>query len=147
MKLSVWESLEAEYKPKVIALAERVRKDLTEAGCTCSEVFDFIDEDLDVSFVYYPEGASPDRSIYLTFRLMDAEAWDGMESGTSFALGICEYGGQIVGGFHPYNYSPDVWVNPEDAEAVRNRWRLFESVVRDSREILATIDEFREATV
>lgn len=154
MKNEIWEPLEAEYKPKVIALAEQVRRDMALSGWACSSVCDWTDEDLAVSFVYYPLGSSrvkPEHAIDLTFRLMDAGAWDaepemetdGFGAGTSFSVDICEYGGLIMGGIHLYNYSPQVWVDAQDTEAVAARWREFENAASDSQEFMAVISQWR----
>ena len=149
MESAVWEKLEAEYKPRLIVLAEQVRRDMMAEGWKCSEVDEFTDEDLAVMFVYWPEGSSednPEHAIDLTFRLLDAAAWDGTENGTSFAVDICEYGGSVVGGLHPFNYSDQVWVDPTDAEAVAARWELFENGASDSQELMAVIKQFRESS-
>lgn len=45
--------------------------------------------------------------------------------GVSFGLDIVRYGGQILGGFQPFNYTSGVWVDARDPEAVAKRWAVF----------------------
>jgi hypothetical protein len=147
MTLEVWIKLEAEYKPKVIALAREVRKAMRDEKWRCSAISNWTDEDLDVSFVYYPRGTSPqkpDGSVDISFRLMDAETWDGTENGTSFSVDICGHGGEMIGGLHPYNYTSKCWVDPTDADAVRERWEEFYNGASDAQEIMAVINQFLE---
>lgn len=146
MELKIWEPLEAKYKPEVIALAEAVAKHIreyaadSENGWRVSEVSDFTDSDLSVMFLVESDNHEP---IYLTFRLMDATEWDGNDNGTSFSLDIVAEGGQIVGGCHPFNYSDDVWVNPQDADAVQERWELFRNAMSNSGdEIISSIETY-----
>lgn len=146
MESTIWEALEAKYKPEVIALASRVAKDIreysadAENGWEVSDVSDWTDEDFTVLFlVNRPEG----EPIDITFRLLDAEAWDDTENGTSFSCDIVAEGGRIVGGYHPFNYSDDCWVNPTDESAVQGRWELFSNAT-DSNDIIALIEQYED---
>ena len=142
MESTIWEALEAKYKPEVIALANRVAKDIrqysadAENSWEVSDVSDWTDEDLAVSFLVNRTEGEP---IDITFRLLDAEAWDGTENGTSFSCDIVAESGRIVGGFHPYNYSDDCWVKPTDDSAVQERWELFRNAT-DSDDIISLIE-------
>jgi hypothetical protein len=44
--------------------------------------------------------------------------------GVTFAVSIVEWGGRILGGLEPYNYTPRVWVDARAAAAVAERWAL-----------------------
>jgi hypothetical protein len=139
MQTNIWDKLELKYKPQVIVLAEQVAKHIKEGtDWEVSEVSDFTDSDLAVSFLVTKPNA---ESIDITFRLLDAEERDGTENGTSFSCDIVAEGGHIVGGFHPYNYSSGVWVDPTDETAVRDRWELFQGAT-DADYIIALIEQY-----
>jgi len=144
METTIWEPLEAEYKPQIVKLTEQVAQAIkeysTENGWQVSEVSDWVDSDLAVSFlVTRPEG----EPIDITFRLLDAQEWDGTENGTSFSCDIVAEGGRIVGGCHPYNYSSKCWVDPTDHDAVQERWELFRDVT-DTSDIIALIEQYTD---
>jgi hypothetical protein len=42
--------------------------------------------------------------------------------GLTFRLDVVEYGGRIICGYTPYNYTEKCWVDANDAEAVKTRW-------------------------
>jgi hypothetical protein len=65
----------------------------------------------------------------------DHEGGDGY--GVSFRLDVVKYGGIVLGGYQPHNYTPEVWVDARDAAAVAARWQEFAGV--DITEIPAVI--------
>ncbi len=52
------------------------------------------------------------------------------------------YGGRIIGGFCPYNYSEDVWVKASDRTAVYERFELFKNGC-DPLAVVSLIEERR----
>ena len=93
---------------------------------------------------YFPLGQTDiDSSIDISFEMLDAVDYDGTENGMSFFVNMVEYGGRIVGGFHPYNYTDMCWVDPRDSSAVERRWDIFEGPAMDAEEIASVIQQFR----
>ena len=45
--------------------------------------------------------------------------------GVNFSCDISGWGGVIIGGFTPHNYTDECWVSRRDPEAIAERWRVF----------------------
>jgi hypothetical protein len=123
------------YRPKMMALLAAIRKEALELGFTCDEPFDMSTDDYRVTMLMQPPGMDPDEedgmdvTITIPEALEYGDAEGPEDNGVNFSLNIVEYGGIIVGGLTPYNYSPQVWVPVVDSEAVEERWRLFDNAV------------------
>lgn len=57
-------------------------------------------------------------------------------------LSVVEEGGLVVGGYIPYNYSPNVWVDYSDSKEWEKRLAIIEGLFSD---VLDNIDEWRES--
>lgn len=64
--------------------------------------------------------------------------------GVSFRLDFVGYGGQIIGGIAPYNYTPECWVDGKDRSAVEERFALVESA--SLHELPNLIEDYLVAT-
>lgn len=69
--------------------------------------------------VNYGDLDDEEESIDISFKLIDAGPYDGYEEGdeewgVNITVDIVHYGGAILGGFTPYNYTPEVWTNDVD---------------------------------
>lgn len=63
------------------------------------------------------------------------------DGGVNFGLDIVEYGGIILGGLAPFNYSPEVWVDSRNPDAVLARWHVFEDAdISDIPDLIITGD-------
>jgi len=91
------------------------------------------DDDYRWSFCVFREGVQPTFASYedcidVTLKLEESVEHDGTYDGITFRIDSVHAGGRIVGGFAPYNYSDEVWVDLTNAEAVEVRFRLVEGV-------------------
>lgn len=71
-----------------------------------------------------PEPTDDDDFIDVTLEITESLACDGTVAGVTLGLRIVEMGGRILGQFEPYNYTPQVWVDMADADAIAERFEL-----------------------
>jgi len=129
------------YNPKIKTLLEQVRAEALERGFLCDEPCEMTDEEYKFCLLVQPAGTPSDAEIGVDVSIttLESECNDGEENGLNFSLDVTGWGGTIIGGMTPFNYSSRVWVQRDDAEAVQERWELFQgafdpSVVIDSIE-------------
>jgi hypothetical protein len=75
-----------------------------------------------------PQGQFDNLDVEIKALIMNSKEWDGTRGGTAFHISVTSYGGEIVGGFAPHNYSEDVWASVEDSLAVEERMKLLEQI-------------------
>jgi hypothetical protein len=132
------------------AFEQRIRKFLTttrqafiDAGYNVSDIDDMSDECYSWSFaIILTNTELVEENEYIDFRFEIAEslAFDGTTDGINFSINIVASGGEIVGGCTPYNYTPDVWVDMHDADAIEERFRMVESLHPD--DAIETVKKF-----
>lgn len=132
------------YRKRVEKIMEEIRQACVSAGWKVGKVW-FNDAD-DYSWVMLvstsnkPDGAEPDEAdIDVTFKICESEQYDGEKNGVNFALDIVTYGGRILGGLTPYNYSDECWVDRRDKDEVEARFRIMEEADADG-----VVDVIRE---
>jgi len=119
------EALYTTYKPKALEVLGEIATAARTRGFVCEEPFDMSDDVYRWALLIRQEGAPPDSGVDVVITIAESNEYDGEGDGVNFMLDMTEYGGLIVGGVAPYNFTPDVWVKAADADAVRARWDLF----------------------
>ena len=144
MDINLWEELIKTYGPKLKAVATNVYNELKARDWEVSEPCEMNYDTYSWNLQYFPLGQTDiDSSIDISFEMLDAVDYGGTENGMSFVVNMVEYGGRIVGGFHPYNYTDMCWVDPRNNSAVECRWDIFEGPAMDAGEIASVIQQFR----
>ena len=125
------------YKPKIMAILTEIHKEALSRGFTCDEPFEMTDEVYRFCMLLKPPGMPGDAEdgVDVTIQIPESYVYgdaapeckdaEDNRNGLNFALDLCEYGGTIVGGVTPYNYSPQCWVDISDLDAVKDRWDIF----------------------
>lgn len=124
--LTVLDGIYKKYGPKAIDLLCQVRDVCREAGLvTDGEPTDISADEYRWTLRVWRRGFTDiDNCIDVSVEIGEAGAYDSEESyGITFALNIVEYGGRILGGLTPYNYTNLCWVDSRDADAVAERWK------------------------
>lgn len=131
----VMERLHHDYSARALALLNNIRSVVTETGeWDTDEPSDMSSDDYKWSFVVWPKDKGypgSENCVDISIELAEAatygddEVFDGF--GINWGLDIVEYGGRILGGLTPYNYTDDVWIDGRDDEAVLERWQIIES--------------------
>jgi len=119
-----------EYGPRILTLLKEVREICTEAGLHCpDEPFDMSADDFRWCLkVFRTEDENDyDNLVDVSVEIAEAREYgDDPEDGINFGLSIVEWGGRILGGLTPYNYTPECWVSAHDSAAVEDRFRILE---------------------
>ena len=133
--------MEDTYNPKIQKLLEAVRAEALERGFICDEPFEMTDDCVRWSLLVQPAGTASDaeEGVDVTITIPESEHYDGSENGLNFSLDVVHYGGEILGGMTPFNYSDRVWVQRDDADAVEERWNLFQGAF-DASPVIDSIE-------
>lgn len=125
------EEIKTKYEQRIIAILNSIRKELTQDDLlSCSYPDDMTCDDYRWSmYVQTPEQIEKqieDEGVDISFLICESENWDGEENGVNFCIDIVGYGGEIIGGLHPFNYTEQVWVSRDNEEAIEERFSLME---------------------
>lgn len=74
---------------------------------------------------------------------------DAEHPGVTFSLSITGFGGEIIGGLSPYNYTDRVWVDATDEEEVEERFKILEDaeISEATALILEWLERKKEKTI
>lgn len=129
------------YQPKMKELLEQVRTEAHERGYDCNEPGDMSDDHYRWFVLVCPKGGEYENGVDVTVSAPESETFDGHEGGVNFSSDVVHYGGVILGGMCPYNYTEGCWVDRKDPEAIRERWELFFAHF-DAGQVLDLIDAY-----
>jgi hypothetical protein len=128
------------YEPRALALLGKLADKIKEIGYHAEAPIDMSDDTFKWSFIasidkdptedgydYHED----DTGFYVRLEIVEKvenEGTDGDDSdfGLTFNIDAVSVGGNILGGFSPYNFTPAVWVDSRDADAVEARFELME---------------------
>lgn len=128
--------LKRKYEKRIIGLLNIVAKDL-EKDFDVGEPFDlFAGEEFHWALNIYRKGSPEDADPLadVSVRILEAKYCDDPDDkfGVNFSVDVVEYGGAVIGGCTPYNYSNDVWVDRRNSDAVEERFSfLDENMMHD----------------
>ncbi len=120
------EAVRDRYNDRIVALLIRIRDAIRQVGLQCDDPEPMHDDRFWWCFCIgrtKPWDASVELSIVEEGDFEDEEG-----TGITFRLAIVENGGRILGEFSPFNFTPQVWVDVADGDAVEERFALFESL-------------------
>ena len=135
-----WETVRKRYgkriKAKAFALADELRKqgfkveDPFEMDCDSYSWQMLVTHD-----EWFPE---VEQGVDVSIEIVDSHDYEGFDGGYTFCLDIVEYGGRILGGCAPYNYTEKCWVKtlPE----IWERWEELRNAI-DADAVAAVITE------
>ena len=117
------------YKGSILQIMDEIRKACEEEKLyvtTTDEINTGDDSSRWYISVYRKRRDDLEASVDVTFLICCSEDWDGKENGVNFAVDIVSYGGHVIGGLTPYNYTADVWVSRDNPEAIDERFSLMQ---------------------
>jgi hypothetical protein len=117
------------YTPKALALLAKIKELLIADGLiVMGEPFDMSTDTYQWSLIVSRNpvvGKDNENIVDITIEISEEREYDGGEGyGISFALDIVEWGGRMLGGLAPYNYTSQCWVDSRDPLAVASRWSI-----------------------
>lgn len=127
---AVMESVAKEYGPKALDLLKSIATVCNERGLAADEPYDLSDDDYRWSMRVWrtPERSRDEDCIDISVEIAEEREFDGGDGyGLNFGLDVVEWGGRILGGLAPFNYTPLVWVDARYPDEVAERWSLIES--------------------
>lgn len=124
----VIEAVATKYAPRILAKLTELRDALIAAGIRCEVApFDMSDDYYRWRFDTTPSGEVDDASVDVCVEIAEAAAYgDDPVYGINFALDVVRWGGLILGGLTPFNYTDECWVDATDEEAVETRFQMIE---------------------
>jgi hypothetical protein len=126
------EDVYKEYGPRILKIMESISTTIKEeTSYNVSEISFMPYDEYRWNIVVDTDG-DIENAIDISFIIFDSEYSDGSENGVNFGIDIVWYGGEIVGGYTPYNYTDRCWVNIEDSEDVEDRFLLLENMDQSS---------------
>ena len=137
------DELSKTYAPKMKKMLRQICDVAREEGFDCGEVIDMSDETYRFAVLIKPKGADQEDGVDVTVDMAESQSYGDTEGGLNFSLDVVGYGGEIIGGLTPFNFSPQVWVSMDDPKAVAERWQLFDQGV-DPYDVIYLVKEFYE---
>ncbi len=139
------DELEARYEPKIKRLFRDICDEALERGdYHCMGPDAIHNDEFQWRMVLVPADQEPeDAGVDVAITIAESGPRGDEPGGVNFAMDVTSYQGEIVGGLVPYNYTPDVWVDRNDVDAVDNRWDVFQNG-SDPGAILDSIEEWHE---
>lgn len=126
----VIEAVAVKYDERAMALLKRISAMLELHGMAVDEPFQMWDDNFRWATMVWREVGDvrdPESGVDITVEIAESQAYgDDPEYGINFGLDIVEYGGRILGGLVPYNYTDQCWVDARDEDSVEARWLLLE---------------------
>jgi hypothetical protein len=125
------------FRPRARALLLRIAEVCLSAGMTAdSEPIDLTDDSYRWSLRVWRAGAdrTNENCIDVTVEMAEAREYgdDDEPYGVNFGVDIVEWGGTVIGGLSPFNYTPEVWIDARDSSAMDERFALLERANIDS---------------
>lgn len=125
------EAVKNKYEKRILAVLNGLRNSIVEAGHQCGEPFEMDGCDGYTWSMIVDEDEHGENGIDVSFTIVEDD------EGIAFRVDVVEFGGRVLGGLCPYNYSQDVWVRSKDA--IEKRFRLFEQA--DPDDIVECIEQ------
>lgn len=120
------------YSSKMRGLLEQIAAACEDNGVYCDKPFDMSGDDYQWSMTAWRSRSDrmakiPDneRCVEISVKIDESREYDGeLPSGINFSVDIVEWGGRMLGGLAPFNYTDKVWVDARNREAVSDRWQI-----------------------
>lgn len=121
-----WETIRKRYSKPMLAIMNTLHQDFIEGypELHAEEPFE-IDADMySVNLQLKPEGREP---IDVSLEIVESQDYEGVTGGFTFRLDVVEYGGRILGGCSPFNYTEQVWC--KTLPAIKKRFELLKGAI------------------
>ncbi len=134
------EAIKDRYVAALVGIMKAVVGALINAGYDATEPDRMFDDEFRYELATKNQAMEIGEGSYLiTTTIEEQPMHEGEGTGLSFSMNITGWGGLIVGGFQPYNYTERVWVDAYDDAAVQERFQEFASA--DPQGVVDLLDE------
>ncbi len=122
--------IKRKYVKRIRAILNAIKASLVEAGFEVEGPYDMTADEYYWSLIVtYGPGENDKADV--SFKIFESREYDGSDEGINIGIDVVEFGGRILGGLTPYNYSPLVWVDLNDAEGIEDRFQIIEQADPD----------------
>ena len=125
------------YEPKIRQIFDEILAEAKSRGFQGAGPHDMTDEEYCWSLMIYRDAQEDGADVKIT--IAESGVHEGEGGGINFMLDAATYGGTMLGGVAPYNYTKDVWVPEKDEQAVAARWEIFTAAF-DANEIVDSME-------
>lgn len=125
------EAVAKKYEARTMTILRAIRDEVRACGMASDdEPFDLIGDDYNWGIRVWRtlDKSCDENCIDIRLEIAEARDYDGDEDcfGINFGIDIVEWGGRILGGLSPYNYTDECWVDARDEDAVEERFAILE---------------------
>ena len=117
------DDIKAKYEPRILALMESLGAQAREQGFLSTEPELVLGDE---EYLYDMGLKRNDKFYSVTFTILEEVCREGEGTGIAFGINIVSQGGRIVSGMTPYNYTSQLWLAVDDAEAIEQRFAMLE---------------------
>jgi len=127
-----YEKIKATYEDRLKNVLTGIKTELERFSWFCSKIYEQEDGRYAIGVSrdanHLTRDGDPDeQDVDVVAQILNSKDWDGTRGGISFNVDITSYGGEMIGGLTPYNYTDDVWVPVTDESRVECRIHLIEN--------------------
>jgi hypothetical protein len=118
---------EQEFRPRMVKLLTRWADAAKAEGYDVSGPYDLSDDDFRWCVTLRGNGIpEEDEAVDVSLEIAESLEYEGSIDGINFGLDIVAYGGEVIGGLTPYNYSDHCWVPLDEPEQLSGRLKIIE---------------------
>ena len=118
------EAVKDRYNDRILAILARIRDAVREAGLQCDDPEATHGDRFEWSLCVGEKG--PD-AIAVNVVICEQRDYEGAGTGVTFRLAATQIDGRVLAEFSPGNFTPAVWIDVTDSDALEDRFALFET--------------------
>jgi len=125
-------------RERMVEYLTKLARVFTDAGYTVSGPHDLSCDDYEWYIAI--EGNGLPEQVDASIEINESMQYEGSTDGLNVSLDIVAWGGRILGGLSPFNYTPQVWVPLTDLHGIVARMAMIEDA--DMTSAVALVDEY-----
>ena len=118
------EAVKDRYNDRILAILARIRDAIREAELQCDDPEPTHGDRFEWSLRV---GEKDPDAIAVNLVICEQRDHEGAGTGITFRLAATRIDGRVLAEFSPANFTPDVWIDVTDSDAIEDRFALFET--------------------
>jgi len=128
------EAVKDRYNDRILVILARIRDAVREAGLQCDDPEPTHGDQFEWSLCVGEKGP---RVIAVNLVICEQRDYEEAGTGITFRLAATQIDGRALAEFSPANFTPAVWIDVTDSDAIDDRFALFETF--DPDEMVASL--------
>jgi len=128
------EAVKDRYSDRILAILGEIRDAIRRAGLQCDDPEPTHGDQFEWSLCV---GEKASEVIAVSLVICEQRDYEGAGTGITFRLAATQIDGRVLAEFSPANFTPAVWIDVTDSDAVEDRFALFETL--DPDEMVASL--------